>query len=541
MRISYLDDDEDLLPALDEDDELPRIGRPAHQRIQPELRDSMGNPSQTEATSWWRRGAANHGGKWWERETSPAALSEGGVRAEETERPAQEAVNLDVAGASAAMNPIDGVAEKLKAARGRLVTEVQGKPTAPNPKWWQKVAAAGLGAAAGYSNASGRGRPIDVSGAAGAIMGAPQHQRKLSDWLDRVSAANAEVGAGESDLATALKVRGADTEDALRSAQAGQARSTAKYNEHRADTERNRFKDTKAGVLDTQTGQIVQAPQSDIAKLNERDAHAKRQGWTERTHPGVTAWVAEGKWGASSGDPFKRAAAQIAFDDSISPEERKAKLDQVRDAYNAVNPEKPITGFETDEQGNVTVVAVNPREVMQSGGRKGLGRIGSPKHGNQPAPPTQFRLVEQNKSRAFTKAREQWNKERQEIERIYPATVSPSQDPEDVERAAAVNAERETALRSTDDRYREAQRAALDAYNNGLSAIGGEPTVFDIDWPENQSSAPASRGGRGAAGGARSGAAREFPRAKLDGFARANGITPAEAERRLKSEGYTIR
>ena len=163
--------------------------------------------------------------------------------------------------------------------------------------------------------------------------------------------------------------------------------------------------------------------------------------------------------------------------------------------------------------------------------------------GDQPkqATPAQFRLVDQNKNRSFSKARDAWNKERAEIEKQFQYA------PADSVAKQAQDAQKANALKDADDRYREAQRAALDAYNSELSAIGGIPTVFDINWPEGgQASNQPTTAGGGDRAGRRSvatgpAATREFPRSRLADFAKANAMTPQQAEQRLKTEGYTVR
>ena len=82
----------------------------------------------------------------------------------------------DMAGASAA----------LKAA---LATA----PVKSNPTWWERLAAAGAGGAAGWSNAASRTKhPIDIGAVQENILH-PGYQDKLSQWQSRVAPAEAQL------------------------------------------------------------------------------------------------------------------------------------------------------------------------------------------------------------------------------------------------------------------------------------------------------------------------------------------------------------
>jgi hypothetical protein len=68
-----------------------------------------------------------------------------------------------------------------------LAAELAKQPVLPEPKWWQRLAGAGAGAAAGYSNAAGRTRnPIDLNELSQNIL-APGYGQKLAEWKSRVA------------------------------------------------------------------------------------------------------------------------------------------------------------------------------------------------------------------------------------------------------------------------------------------------------------------------------------------------------------------
>ena len=66
-------------------------------------------------------------------------------------------------------------------------------PVKENPKWWERLAAAGIGGAAGWSNAASRTRnPINIAAAQENILH-PGYQDKLAQWQSRVMGPQAKL------------------------------------------------------------------------------------------------------------------------------------------------------------------------------------------------------------------------------------------------------------------------------------------------------------------------------------------------------------
>jgi hypothetical protein len=159
------------------------------------------------------------------------------------------------------------------------VEAVKGKPERPQAKWWQKLAAAGLGAAAGYSNASERGRPIDVSGATEEIL-APGYGRKLEDWKGKVQAAGVERDTANANRDAWWKNRKNEADISQSEAQAEQARQHGAYWANKADDERNQWKvDSKGNMYNTVTGERKNLPptmaekQAELQNMKDADGN----------------------------------------------------------------------------------------------------------------------------------------------------------------------------------------------------------------------------------------------------------------------------
>lgn len=89
-----------------------------------------------------------------------------------------------------------GIPDALqKAFTPQSATNPGGYPVRPAPKWWEKLAAAGVGGLAGWSNAASRTRnPIDIAKSTEAIL-YPGYDSKLAQWQSRVMPAQQMVEA----------------------------------------------------------------------------------------------------------------------------------------------------------------------------------------------------------------------------------------------------------------------------------------------------------------------------------------------------------
>lgn len=325
-KLSYLqDEDERLYPLDEEEDEdgLPRQGT-LPQSVPPQLRRVIGLDQPTHPPG------------------NPAEV--------------QRAIDADA----------------------RVVDTIKAKPERAPAKWWQKLAAAGLGAAAGYSNASGRGRPIDVSGATQEIL-APGYKRKLDDWRGKVNEAGAEREVANQGRDAWWKNRKMQSEEDLQAAQADLARKHGDYWENRSEMEQNQWKvNSKGQLYNTVTGEIKNpAPtlkdrmkEAQEAGLSEEEAKVYAIGGKlgepkpERTRnpinvaPGHTVidpdtgkpiYTAPGRPDREPGDrsmtPGQKAMIERRKNDALMKGERMAKLRVKGDPVKGIEPEDPASVY----------------------------------------------------------------------------------------------------------------------------------------------------------------------------------------------------
>lgn len=226
---------------------------------------------------------------------------------------------------------------------GKLKTEADIKSAPPkegSPKWWQRLAAAGVGAAAGYENASGHRNHIDPTGAVDAIMGGPSQRKRLSDWQDKVQGAEAQSKAAKGTLDEWQQGRSLDRQDELADATTEHLRAQS-----RAKPE---------GVT-----------------LSPGQVHYERQ--PDGSMKEVAAAEATDK-------PVKTLEQRVVeILDGTDPEPvKQTKLKAVVDAHNKLHPTTPIHGIETDDRGNSTLVIADPSSP-QNVQRIPLGGIGKSK------------------------------------------------------------------------------------------------------------------------------------------------------------------
>lgn len=135
------------------------------------------------------------------------------------------------------------------------------RPILSKPKWWERALAGAAGGVAGFSNAAGRARPIDIPGMTQAIEH-PGYQNRLEQWQSRMIPAEQRAEIEGQKAAAGWKSQEVQGQAALRDAQATQAMAHGQYWISRSEQERNQWKiDPKTGTLfNTITGQITQAP-----------------------------------------------------------------------------------------------------------------------------------------------------------------------------------------------------------------------------------------------------------------------------------------
>lgn len=147
------------------------------------------------------------------------------------------------------------------------------RPQMTPPKWWQKGLAAGLGGAAGWSNAAGRARPIDISSATENILH-PGYKTKLEEWQNKVIPAQQQAEILGQQLSSQRASEIAQSQEQLRQAQSIQAMQHGAYWQNRSEQERNQWKiDPKSGNLyNTINAQVVPKAQTAVERGQIYDA-----------------------------------------------------------------------------------------------------------------------------------------------------------------------------------------------------------------------------------------------------------------------------
>lgn len=159
---------------------------------------------------------------------------------------------------------------------GALKTEAQieaKQPIRPVPNWLQRLAATGIGAAAGYSNAARRAAPIDIAKTTEGIL-YPGYEAKLAAWQSKVSAAKQQVENQGQQVSAEYAGQKIQSETQLKQAQSYQAMQHGEYWLQRSQQERNQWKiDPKSGALyNTISGQRVDAPPTALDRLTTAQA-----------------------------------------------------------------------------------------------------------------------------------------------------------------------------------------------------------------------------------------------------------------------------
>lgn len=166
--------------------------------------------------------------------------------------------SVDPANGKTVSTPVPSNYDKANANLRDVVAQA---PVKSEPKWWERVAAGAAGGLAGWTNAAGRSRPIDIAKVQDNLL-APGYQSKLESWRSRVAPAQAElelesqrVGAQQSAAENAAKI-------AQQGAETKMQQQHGAYWQSRSEQERNQWKiDPKTGSLyNTITGAVSAKP-----------------------------------------------------------------------------------------------------------------------------------------------------------------------------------------------------------------------------------------------------------------------------------------
>jgi hypothetical protein len=75
---------------------------------------------------------------------------------------------------------------------------------------------------------------------------------------------------------------------------------------------------------------------------------------------------------------LEELAARTVADSKLTPEQKKVKLEEIKNAHNVLNPERPVIQWTTDKTGTLRAVTTTPSEVVKAGGTQSFGQIGKP-------------------------------------------------------------------------------------------------------------------------------------------------------------------
>lgn len=148
--------------------------------------------------------------------------------------------------------------DRYTAALNKLEDLQSARPVLNNPKWYQRLAAAGAAGAAGWTNAAGRTRPIDVAGVTQGVLH-PGYTDKMAQWESKVAPAQATAALEGQRAQAGIAQQKMQSDAELKHAQTIAAMQHGQYWLGRSQMERNQWKiDPKTGNLyNTVDGRIV--------------------------------------------------------------------------------------------------------------------------------------------------------------------------------------------------------------------------------------------------------------------------------------------
>jgi len=267
------------------------------------------------------------------------------------EAPASSPTPITVPRSSRVLSP------EFSAAMDKVKQTLGERPERQAPSGWQRLAAGLIGGGAGFINASGRTRidPRDTQAAVEGVTGEAGFRRRTDDWKRRLDTYGQQAQIEGNKVTSQRAAEDQEADLALKRAHAG----AYEGQEVRARA--------LAAVGPKPPDPIQHDPTKNLIVPDASDPTGFRTARTGKPNAPAPARTIEGQ------------ALEI-FRSDAPPEQKKAQLDSLRDTYNQLHPEKPITHFESDNQGNVTAVSVKPTEVASSpGGKLPLGRIGKTK------------------------------------------------------------------------------------------------------------------------------------------------------------------
>lgn len=148
--------------------------------------------------------------------------------------------------------------DRYTSALDKLAALQSQRPVLNKPTWWQRLGAAGAAGAAGWTNAAGRTRPIDVAGVTQGVLH-PGYSDKVAQWESKVAPAQATAALEGQRVQAGIAQQKMQSDAELKHAQTIAAMQHGQYWLGRSQMERNQWKiDPKTGNLyNTVDGRIV--------------------------------------------------------------------------------------------------------------------------------------------------------------------------------------------------------------------------------------------------------------------------------------------
>lgn len=176
--------------------------------------------------------------------------------------------------ASPDQQEMDSTAGAVKTAQQKRADVAAQQPTPQAPKWWQRALAGVAGAAAGYTNASGRVH-VDPTGAINAAYGVPGQQRKMAEWQKQSDVAQQGVDTAQGNLTTLEKMRQLKTAEQRAASDEEEKRARAQK-----ESEANAFAERKSQLAANERRDEALLKTPDAFQIQEAEKDKVPADWT---------------------------------------------------------------------------------------------------------------------------------------------------------------------------------------------------------------------------------------------------------------------
>ncbi len=250
---------------------------------------------------------------------------------------------------------INGAPPPVGGAPGALTLPTP--PPVRQPGLLQKLGSAGLGFAAGYTNAAGRSHidPQTLAAAKEGILhpGQAQKQAEYEQQMERVKA-QAGMAKTQADIGkTTAETGHANAQTALTNAQIAEGK--------------DRYMKVGDGIFDKQTGAWKTQPTSKVSQIQLSPDWSKKHAPMLQPDENGEYWIPSGaadtvlkQTSTPEVKTLEEAAARVLSDSTIPADQKQVRLKEIAVAHTLLHPATPVHDFQTDDKGNVTMVIADP-------------------------------------------------------------------------------------------------------------------------------------------------------------------------------------